>query len=602
MSVTEVCTVLGKVEGLNSTMLESYQEKIAELNINGFVLSSCEIDELKDVMTMNFGDWQLFKSIVLHLREVELNGVEGNGVDGANGAQFPYAESSEPQSPRIKFTSDPKKNNGKNNIVAPIPMEPKKSSMKPTAVERSDSVDDVKRSELVPIVEGTPLEFNQLGTEEQAKYKQALREYIKQGGNGAGGGPSAIGASPDKPSSGAGSTQGGTPDLARKDSILGEILMENAMLYDVVDADFEEEDEEEETDTELEDEAFDECNSRSGSFALAPIIRIPNRDGSQPPEPNSLASSVSTVQSVEGGSGGLSCSPSKRTPSLASSSRSVTFCVDEDDVEIGDSSSKNYYKYDRPRVLRLDKEPGSPPKKKESDKNISPAGSSPKAQPTSTSSMSDETEDTSEASVRAPLLGSGENEMRIDAGKKAVNQRFTVVPAESYTAKGDTNTSSPLQAIRSKCTDILSGTSTEDTAPLMQSPPDPNQPASAAEITKQVSPSPSLSAFRLVSKGSSASLVSQQSATTGSKENLAALDPPSLAESFEHYVKDTISKKSGASRPLLVSTKRKDERNRQEGIPIRVGASPSPDGATGGDDVRIDIEEGQQNKSMDMNV
>jgi len=37
---------------------------IFQANINGRVLSQCNIDELKKEMNMNFGDWQLFRTTV----------------------------------------------------------------------------------------------------------------------------------------------------------------------------------------------------------------------------------------------------------------------------------------------------------------------------------------------------------------------------------------------------------------------------------------------------------------------------------------------------------------------------------------------------------
>uniref|UniRef100_A0A3P8TL24 Kinase D-interacting substrate 220b n=1 Tax=Amphiprion percula TaxID=161767 RepID=A0A3P8TL24_AMPPE len=40
-------------------------------NVNGRVLSQCNIDELKKEMSMNFGDWQLFRATVLDMRHIE---------------------------------------------------------------------------------------------------------------------------------------------------------------------------------------------------------------------------------------------------------------------------------------------------------------------------------------------------------------------------------------------------------------------------------------------------------------------------------------------------------------------------------------------------
>uniref|UniRef100_A0A4W5MEU7 Kinase D-interacting substrate 220b n=1 Tax=Hucho hucho TaxID=62062 RepID=A0A4W5MEU7_9TELE len=40
-------------------------------NVNGRVLTQCNVDELKNEMKMNFGDWQLFRGTVLEMRHVE---------------------------------------------------------------------------------------------------------------------------------------------------------------------------------------------------------------------------------------------------------------------------------------------------------------------------------------------------------------------------------------------------------------------------------------------------------------------------------------------------------------------------------------------------
>uniref|UniRef100_A0A8B9J3Y6 KAP NTPase domain-containing protein n=1 Tax=Astyanax mexicanus TaxID=7994 RepID=A0A8B9J3Y6_ASTMX len=40
-------------------------------NVNGRVLSQCNLDELKKEMSMNFGDWQLFRGTVMEMRHIE---------------------------------------------------------------------------------------------------------------------------------------------------------------------------------------------------------------------------------------------------------------------------------------------------------------------------------------------------------------------------------------------------------------------------------------------------------------------------------------------------------------------------------------------------
>uniref|UniRef100_A0A8C5FJM4 Kinase D interacting substrate 220 n=1 Tax=Gadus morhua TaxID=8049 RepID=A0A8C5FJM4_GADMO len=44
-------------------------------NVNGRVLSQCNLDELKKEMEMNFGDWQLFRGMVMELRHTESQAV-----------------------------------------------------------------------------------------------------------------------------------------------------------------------------------------------------------------------------------------------------------------------------------------------------------------------------------------------------------------------------------------------------------------------------------------------------------------------------------------------------------------------------------------------
>uniref|UniRef100_A0A8C8SCE0 Kinase D-interacting substrate of 220 kDa n=1 Tax=Pelusios castaneus TaxID=367368 RepID=A0A8C8SCE0_9SAUR len=71
MSVDAVCEKLKQIEGLDQSMLPQYSATIRKANINGRVLAQCNIDELKREMNMNFGDWHLFRSTVLEMRNTE---------------------------------------------------------------------------------------------------------------------------------------------------------------------------------------------------------------------------------------------------------------------------------------------------------------------------------------------------------------------------------------------------------------------------------------------------------------------------------------------------------------------------------------------------
>uniref|UniRef100_A0A673L9L3 Kinase D-interacting substrate of 220 kDa-like n=1 Tax=Sinocyclocheilus rhinocerous TaxID=307959 RepID=A0A673L9L3_9TELE len=71
LSIDGVCEKLRQIQGLDSSMLEQYIGTIKKANVNGRVLSQCNLDELKKEMNMNFGDWHLFRSMVLEQRHME---------------------------------------------------------------------------------------------------------------------------------------------------------------------------------------------------------------------------------------------------------------------------------------------------------------------------------------------------------------------------------------------------------------------------------------------------------------------------------------------------------------------------------------------------
>ena len=71
LTVEETAELLARIEGLNRKKLAKYQENINENNITGTVLSDCDLGELKQVMGMTFGDWELFRKTVTALRHAE---------------------------------------------------------------------------------------------------------------------------------------------------------------------------------------------------------------------------------------------------------------------------------------------------------------------------------------------------------------------------------------------------------------------------------------------------------------------------------------------------------------------------------------------------
>ncbi|CAL8315261.1 unnamed protein product [Merluccius merluccius] len=71
MTTEAVCERVRLVEGIDHSMLAQYTATIRKANVNGRVLTQCNIDELKKEMNMNFGDWQLFRATIVDMRIVE---------------------------------------------------------------------------------------------------------------------------------------------------------------------------------------------------------------------------------------------------------------------------------------------------------------------------------------------------------------------------------------------------------------------------------------------------------------------------------------------------------------------------------------------------
>jgi hypothetical protein len=72
MNVDDIVESLDTLDGLNQQFIGVYAENIKEKNINGKVLSCCDLDELKIELNMTFGDWQLFKNWLKHQRYLQI--------------------------------------------------------------------------------------------------------------------------------------------------------------------------------------------------------------------------------------------------------------------------------------------------------------------------------------------------------------------------------------------------------------------------------------------------------------------------------------------------------------------------------------------------
>ncbi|XP_060527661.1 kinase D-interacting substrate of 220 kDa B isoform X3 [Cylas formicarius] len=75
LNVEGVCKLLSKIRDLSQNALPEYVKLIRDNNINGKVLLHCDLDDLKALLNMSFGDWEMFKAAVISLREYEIRGL-----------------------------------------------------------------------------------------------------------------------------------------------------------------------------------------------------------------------------------------------------------------------------------------------------------------------------------------------------------------------------------------------------------------------------------------------------------------------------------------------------------------------------------------------
>ncbi|XP_071183252.1 kinase D-interacting substrate of 220 kDa B isoform X2 [Salvelinus alpinus] len=71
LNTDAVCERVKHIDGMDPSMLAQYTSTIKKANVNGRVLSQCNLEELKKEMNMNFGDWQLFRGMVMEQRHGE---------------------------------------------------------------------------------------------------------------------------------------------------------------------------------------------------------------------------------------------------------------------------------------------------------------------------------------------------------------------------------------------------------------------------------------------------------------------------------------------------------------------------------------------------
>ena len=66
---------------MSASRLQEMADVLKLNNICGRVLLLCSLEDLKPVLNMNFGDWELFKSLVLALRNREASLPASRSID-----------------------------------------------------------------------------------------------------------------------------------------------------------------------------------------------------------------------------------------------------------------------------------------------------------------------------------------------------------------------------------------------------------------------------------------------------------------------------------------------------------------------------------------
>ena len=77
-----MCDLLGSLPVFKSSNVAQYQDIFRKDNISGRVLLHCDLNELKHVLQMSFGDWEIFKSVIMVLREMDRSS-DSQGADAA---------------------------------------------------------------------------------------------------------------------------------------------------------------------------------------------------------------------------------------------------------------------------------------------------------------------------------------------------------------------------------------------------------------------------------------------------------------------------------------------------------------------------------------
>ncbi len=138
-SVNEICDMIKLVGGLSPSKQQNYCGAVVANNISGTVLAHCDLAELKAVLGMTFGDWEIFRLALKQLRSSD----QSHKSDFGRTVTFSIGQEDQ----RVQTSS------ASRGPTPPRPAESKPftppSSSHPTALEKQITLEDAMISGLL---------------------------------------------------------------------------------------------------------------------------------------------------------------------------------------------------------------------------------------------------------------------------------------------------------------------------------------------------------------------------------------------------------------------------------------------------------------------
>ncbi|XP_076605011.1 kinase D-interacting substrate of 220 kDa B isoform X4 [Chaetodon auriga] len=178
MTTDAMCERVKQIDGIDPSMLPQYTSTIKKANINGRVLSQCNLDELKKEMEMNFGDWQLFRAMVMDQRLAESQALlqDESRAASEQGSSVHHGEPSRRSGGAQHEAAAFSLNLSFEELSGAGLEEPPRhsnSSHWPVANHRTSSMSSLNSQE-------SSNDICKLTDKQQAEYHDAYREYIAQ--------------------------------------------------------------------------------------------------------------------------------------------------------------------------------------------------------------------------------------------------------------------------------------------------------------------------------------------------------------------------------------------------------------------------------------